>query len=89
MNGWGFAAVAVVCVTVLGATLLWALVRLGQQQRPADHAVVSDETPGGVEELSADEEFQALQAYNADGRAELRRQVVEAAERSRRGQDGE
>ncbi|MER6065081.1 hypothetical protein ABT167_28735 [Streptomyces sp. NPDC001792] len=42
MNGWSFAAVAVVCVTVLGATLLWALVRLGQQSS----------APAAVEELA-------------------------------------
>ncbi|MGW1808253.1 hypothetical protein [Streptomyces sp. NPDC002078] len=31
MDGYELAAVVVVCVTVLGVVLLWALVRLGQQ----------------------------------------------------------
>ncbi|AEY90747.1 hypothetical protein SHJG_5479 [Streptomyces hygroscopicus subsp. jinggangensis 5008] len=83
MNGWGFAAVAVVCVTALGVVLLWAMVRLGQQQRQVDGA--------GMElvELSANEEFAAVQAHNEAGRADLRRQIAEAAERSRRRQAGE
>ncbi|MGY4994087.1 hypothetical protein [Streptomyces sp. 900105245] len=32
MNGWGFAAVAVVCGTALAVALLWAVVRVGQRQ---------------------------------------------------------
>lgn len=84
MNGYGLAGVVVVCVTVLGVVLLWAMVRLGQaQQGPADGA--------GLElvELSADEEFQAVQAHNEVGRAELGRQIAAAAERARRERDGE
>ncbi|WP_030606283.1 hypothetical protein [Streptomyces achromogenes] len=85
MNGYGLAAVVVACVTVLAVVLLWAMVRVGQaaQQRPVDGA--------GMElvELSPDEEFQAIQAHNRAGREELRRQIAEAAERSRRRQGGE
>ncbi|MET8803607.1 hypothetical protein [Streptomyces sp. NPDC004546] len=35
MNGWSFAAVAVTAVAAVAVTLLWALVRLGQQQNAA------------------------------------------------------
>jgi hypothetical protein len=83
VDGFELAAVVVVSVAAVVVALLWALVRIGQQPKSAEGA--------GMElvELSADEEFAALQAPAAASREALRRQVVEAAERSRRGQDCE
>ncbi|MEU0253282.1 hypothetical protein ABZ299_12400 [Streptomyces sp. NPDC006184] len=81
VNGWAFAAVAVVCVTVVGVVLLWAMVRIGQQ-RPADGAGVE------VVELSAEEEFAVVQAHNRAGQERARRQIAEAAERARREREG-
>ncbi|MEU7048072.1 hypothetical protein [Streptomyces eurythermus] len=84
MNGYGLAAVVVGSVALVIVVLLWAMVRVALgQQRHADGA--------GMElvELSADEEFAALQEHNRAGREELRRQIAEAAERSRRRQDCE
>lgn len=84
MNGYGLAAVIVVCVTVVVVVLLWALVRTAQHQV----ADAVDGTGLGLVELTAGEEFQAVQEHNRAGRANLGRQIAEAAERARRERDG-
>lgn len=84
MNGWGFAAVAVGCVTVLVVALLWALVRTSQRQA----ADAADGSGMELVKLSADEEFRAVQEHNRAGREDLRRQIEAAAERARREREG-
>ncbi|MEU9245684.1 hypothetical protein [Streptomyces sp. NPDC048385] len=88
MNGYGLAAVVVVCVTVLAAVVLWAVVRLGQQQEK-EPAVEAADVGSGREGLSADEEFAAVQAHNRAGQADLRRQIAAAQERAGREKRGE
>jgi hypothetical protein len=77
MNGYGLAAVVVASVAAVVVTLLWALVRVSQEQPPADGVGV--ELSGG----------KALTGSRAGRGGVLRRHVAEAAERSRRGQDCE
>lgn len=81
MNGWAFGAVAVASLALVVVALLWALVRVGQQRRLVDGSGV--ELVG----LSADEELQ-LQAGSEWGRADVRRQIAEAADRARREREG-
>lgn len=81
VNGYEFAAVAAACVTALLIALLWAVVRLAQ--RDAGARLAADV------ELSADEEFRAVQEHNARGRAGARRQIADAAERAGRERRGE
>ena len=85
MNGWTFAAVAAMCVTVLAVALLWAVVRLAQRDAGARPAAGA----GEAGEVSADEAFVAVRERNARGQADLRRRIAEAAERARRERAGE
>ncbi|WP_234539446.1 hypothetical protein [Streptomyces shenzhenensis] len=87
MNGWGFAAVAVVCVTALLIALLRAAVRIGPQAQRGPAPATSEERHRV--ELSADEEFAAVLEHNRAGRAALGRQIAEAAERAERERRGE
>lgn len=90
MNGWAFAAIAVVCVTVAFVALLWAAVRAslraGAAVGPSPETEPESE-PAGVR--TADEEFRAVQAHNAAGRDALQRQIAEAAQRALREGRGE
>ncbi|WP_019054970.1 hypothetical protein [Streptomyces prunicolor] len=80
MNGWAFGAVVVVCLTVAVVAVAWALVRSGSR---TDGSVSTDRG-----ELSADEEFEAVQAHNRAGQAALREQIAAATERARREREG-
>lgn len=80
MNGYGLAAVVVVCVTVAFVATLWAVVRAAAR---TDGSVST-----GREELSAEGEFDAVQAGNGAGRPALREQIAAAVERARREQGG-
>jgi hypothetical protein len=88
MNGWAFAAIAVVCVTAVFVTLLWAAVKASLRERAAGESSPETE-PEPADVRTPDEEFRAVQAHNAAGRDALQQQIAEAAQRALREGRGE
>ncbi|MFD5818108.1 hypothetical protein [Streptomyces sp. NPDC127038] len=75
MNGYGLAAVVVVCVTVVIVVLLWAMVRAGQ--RAGSVSAAESVVSGG-------ERPEASQRDSEERQAALRKGIEAAAERARR-----
>jgi hypothetical protein len=86
MNGWAFAAITVVCVTVVVVTLLWTAVKASLREGVAGESSPETE-PADVR--TPDEELRAVQAHNVAGRDALQRQIAEASERALREGRGE